>query len=108
MELLDLDKLVGRIAESFYKLGYKKCLVLNTAQHDLDGVTLVPQEQKMLMRTGGAGGAGKDMSKGKEVAEKHSQEILEKLQNLFGKVDRILVCAGSGGGTGRRFLLNFS
>jgi len=100
LALLVLVKLVGRIAESFYKLGYKKNLIVNTAQHDLDGVVAVPQEQKMLMSTGTVGGAGKNMNKGKEVAEKHSQEILERLQKLFGKVDRILVCAGSGGGTG--------
>ena len=108
MVLLVPDKLGGRLAESFFKLGYKKSLVVNTAQHDLDGLTSFPQEQKMLMSTGTVGGAGKDMTKGKEVAEKHSQEILERLQKIFGKVDRILICAGSGGGTGRRLVSHVS
>jgi len=49
----------GRLAESFYKLGYKKCLAVNTAQHDLDGLKEVPVDQKVLMNTGHVGGAGK-------------------------------------------------
>lgn len=100
LELLVLAKEAGRLAESFYNLGYKKTLVVNTAQHDLDGLKSIPEEQKLLFNTGTVGGAGKDIKKGKEVAEKHSQEILEKLQKIFGKVDRILVCASAGGGTG--------
>ena len=92
----------GRIAESFYKLGYKKALAVNTAEHDLNGLADLPEAQKIIMSTGAdsAGGAGKDMRKGEAAADNHQQEIYEKMQTLFGKVDRILVCAGSGGGSG--------
>lgn len=90
----------GRLAESFYKLGYKKCLAVNTAEHDLNGLKSLPDNQKLLFNTGTAGGAGKDMERGREAAEKNSQTVLEKLQELFGQVDRILICAGSGGGSG--------
>lgn len=93
------DKDGGRLAESFYKLGYKKCIAVNTAQHDLDGLQLIPVNQRLLINNG-AGGAGKDMKRGQEAAEKHKQQVFEKITKLFGKVDRILVCAGSGGGTG--------
>lgn len=90
----------GRLAESFYKLGYKKCLTVNTAKHDLDGLVSVPDSQKVLMTTGTTGGAGKDMAKGERAADKHQQEIYERMQKVFGKVDRVLICAGAGGGTG--------
>lgn len=90
----------GRIAESFYNLGYKKCMAVNTAEHDLDGLLLIPDNQKILMRTDTPGGAGKNMRIGESAAEKHQQEIYERMQKVFGSVDRILICAGGGGGTG--------
>jgi cell division GTPase FtsZ len=90
----------GRLVESFYKLGYRKCLTVNTAPHDLDGLEDVPENQKILMSTGEAGGAGKDMRRGENAADNHLQEIYERMQAVFGNVDRILVCAGAGGGTG--------
>lgn len=90
----------GRLVESFYKLGYHKCLVVNTAPHDLDGLEDVPEPHKILMSTGEAGGAGKSMRKGEQAASNHLQEVYERMQGIFGDVDRILVCAGAGGGTG--------
>lgn len=88
----------GRLAQEFYKLGYKKSLAVNTAEHDLNGLTALPEAQKVVMTSEHGGGAGKDMRKGEAAADKHQQEIYEKMQKLFGKVDRILVCAGGGGG----------
>jgi len=90
----------GRLAASLYKLGYKKCIVLNTARHDLNGLTEVPEEQKFLMDTGDGGGAGKDMQKAEETADKYRQEIYEKMQQLFGNVERIMICICGGGGSG--------
>lgn len=90
----------GRLAESFYSLGYKKCLAVNTSEHDLDGLTLLPENQKVVMKGDSSGGAGKDMRKGEAAADKAQQEIYDRLQILFGSVNRILVCAGAGGGTG--------
>ena len=88
----------GRLAQEFYKLGYKKALAVNTAEHDLDTLVVLPEVQKIVMSSDGGGGAGKDMRKGEAAADKHQQEIYEAMQILFGKVDRILVCAGGGGG----------
>lgn len=90
----------GRLAESFYKLGYKKTLVVNTAEHDLNGLGDIPESQKVCMTSESGGGAGKDMRLGEAAADKHQQEIYEKMQKMFGPVDRVLVCVGSGGGTG--------
>jgi len=90
----------GRLAESFYNLGYKKVLAVNTAESDLDGLAKLPEGQKVVMKTDTGGGAGKDMNIALAATEQHQQEIYEKMQTLFGKVDRVLVCAGGGGGTG--------
>ena len=90
----------GRLAESFYKLGYKKAVVVNTAEHDLNGLSIIPEDHKILMTTEAGGGAGKDMRKGEQAADQAQQEIYEKMQKIFGPVDRVMVCAGAGGGTG--------
>jgi len=90
----------GRLAESFWKLGYKKAIAINTAEHDLDGLSELPENQKILMTTDSAGGAGKDMQKGEDAADRHQQEIYEKMQKVFGEVDRVLICVGAGGGSG--------
>ena len=88
----------SRIAKSFYDLGYKKTIVLNTSKHDLDLVKM-PDNQKFFMDIGEEG-AGKVMERGKMAAEKYKQEIFDMMRGLFGKVDQVLVCAGAGGGTG--------
>ena len=89
----------GRLAKSFYDLGYKKALALNTAHNDLDLLDL-PKGQKYLMNIGGRG-AGKDMDRGKKAIQDHQQEILHLVRQTFGtQIDRIMVCIGAGGGTG--------
>ncbi|MHC4158851.1 MAG: hypothetical protein ACYSSO_07200, partial [Planctomycetota bacterium] len=54
----------GRLVKSFYDLGYKKVLAVNTTHHDLD-LLKIPQDQKFLMDIGEKG-AGKEMVRGKE------------------------------------------
>ncbi len=88
----------GRIAKSFYDLGYKKVIVLNTSKHDLDLLDL-PPEQKFFMDIGEEG-AGKDMTRGAAAAKRYQQEIFDMLRRLFGPIDQLLVCVGAGGGTG--------
>ena len=90
----------GRIAKAFYDLGYKKTVVFNTAQSDLALLDL-PDEHKFHLDCFGQQGAGKNQEKAKTAFESKGQEIFNKLRDIFGeKVDRILVCAGVGGGTG--------
>jgi len=88
----------GRLAEAFYNIGYKKSLVINTAEQDLETVKL-PDEHKMLIGTEGSG-AGKDMRNGEAAAKKASQAIFDRMRRIFGNCDHIMVCAGAGGGTG--------
>jgi len=89
----------GRIVKSFYDLGYRKVLAVNTTHHDLDLLD-IPRGQKFLMDIGEQG-AGKDIKRGKEAVQKHQQEIFHLAQRTFGsEVDHIMVCVGAGGGTG--------
>ncbi len=90
----------GRIAKAFYDLGYKKTVVFNTAQSDLTLLDL-PDNHKFHLDCFGQQGAGKNQERAKTAFESKSQEIFNKMREVFGeKVDRILVCAGVGGGTG--------
>jgi len=90
----------GRIAKAFYDLGYKKTVVFNTATTDLALLDL-PDEHKFHLDCFGQQGAGKNQERAKTAFESKSQEIFNKMREVFGeKVDRILVCAGVGGGTG--------
>jgi cell division GTPase FtsZ len=89
----------GRLVKSFYELGYRKALALNTTHHDLDLLEL-PKSQKFLMDIGEMG-AGKDMSRGQEATQRYQQEIIHLKQKIFGsKINHIMVCFGAGGGTG--------
>ena len=89
----------GRLVKSFFDLGYKKVLAVNTTHHDLDLLD-IPKEQKFLMDIGEKG-AGKDMERGAKAVQQYQQEILHLARQTFGtQVDHIMVCFGAGGGTG--------
>jgi len=89
----------GRLAKSFYDLGYNKVLAVNTTHHDLDLLD-IPQNQKFLMNIGEKG-AGKDIERGKEAIQRYQQEILHLARQTFGsQVDHIMIGFGAGGGTG--------
>lgn len=89
----------GRIAESFYKLGYRRVCCINTNSQDLSGVT-IPEENKLIMDIG-HGGAGKDMAKGSQSVTQFHEDIYDLMRRSFGsEFDRIFVCVGAGGGTG--------
>jgi cell division GTPase FtsZ len=89
----------GRLVKSFYDLGYKKVLAINTTHHDLD-LLEIPGEQKFLMDIGEKG-AGKDIERGEQAVHQYQQEILHLArQTLSTQVDHIMVCFGAGGGTG--------
>jgi cell division GTPase FtsZ len=87
----------SRIAETFWNLGYRRVCVINTAKQDLKFIN-IPEDRKLLLDHGGAG-------KNPETAEKIFQDNAEEVLDFFhGKLgttyDRVLVCAGAGGGTG--------
>jgi len=87
----------SRMAETFWDLGYRRVCVINTAKQDLKFIN-IPEDRKLLLDHGGAG-------KNPETAEKIFQDNAEEIWDFFhGKLgttyDRVLVCAGAGGGTG--------
>jgi len=88
----------SRLAETFWKLGYRRVAVINTAAQDLKPIS-IPEKNKLLI--GGKGGAGKDRKVAKSLFENQREDILDFLKKTFkGGIDRILVCVGAGGGTG--------
>lgn len=89
----------SRIAESFYKLGYRRVCCINTTDQDLKGIK-IPEENKLIIGEG-HGGAGKNPENGQTAAQGSYEDIYDLMRKSFGKeFDRIIVCVGSGGGTG--------
>ena len=87
----------SRLAESFWNLGYRRVGIINTAQQDLSLIK-IPDENKLLI---GDGGAGKNPEAADEVFRTRYEDILDFLKKVFGNgYERVLVCAGAGGGTG--------
>jgi len=87
----------SRLAETFWKLGYRRVAVINTAPQDLKSIK-VPAENKLLI---GGKGAGKDRKIAEKVFEENREDILDFLKRTFkGGFNRALVCIGAGGGTG--------
>jgi cell division protein FtsZ len=86
-----------RIAKSFFDLGYQKSIAVNTSLSDLNPLEM-PAEQKL--RIGHLEGSGKSMEKGARAAQESSQQVFDKMRQVFGNVDKIIICVGFGGGTG--------
>jgi len=87
-----------RIAQEFYKLGYRKTIGLNTSSQDLSHTDL-PENHKLLLDIG-PGGAGKDMFKGETAVVKYSQEIYDLMKKIIGRTDHVMICVCAGGGSG--------
>jgi cell division GTPase FtsZ len=89
----------GRIVKSFYDLGYRKVLVVNTTRRDLNSLD-IPQNQKFLMSTVGEENS-RDMEKGEKAVRQYRQDIFHLSRRIFGShVDHIMLCFGAGGGAG--------
>ena len=89
----------SRIAESFWKLGYRRVCCVNTTSQDLAAIA-IPDSNKLVMDIG-TGGAGKEPSKGAQAVKVHYEDVYDLMRRSFGReFDRIFVCIGAGGGTG--------
>ena len=90
----------SRLAETFYNLGYRRVCVINTAPQDLATIKL-PDNNKLLI---GGKGAGKNPEKAEAIFRERREDIFDFLKNNFGgNYDRVLVCVGTGGGTGHTY-----
>lgn len=86
----------GRIAETFYNLGYRRVAAINSAYEDLKDIS--DDIAKLDMKTGGA---GQDMDRGREFLEKNEDGVWDLLVRAAGDdPDYLLVCVSLGGGTG--------
>lgn len=86
-----------KIAMSFYELGYSS-IFLNTASIDLESLD-VDEDRKLLIGEF-PDGAGKNPFVSETAVNHSSEEILLKIEEHLSECDRVIVCAGSGGGTG--------
>ena len=86
----------NNMAATFYEIGYRRVLLLNTAKADLDSVKFNVEKLALDKQ-----GAGKDPEVGRQCVESKATKIRTAMARVFdGKVDKIIVCLGLGGGTG--------
>lgn len=87
----------SRLAESFYKLGYKS-VAINTASQDLASIQ-IPEDNKLLLEFG-IGGAAKDLSVGHSAADSNRDSIISLLSDRLTDVNVLVFCSSLGGGSG--------
>ena len=96
MGIVGLGQCGNNIGHAFYNLGYRRVLLVNTAQTDLDSI-----KDPIPKLSIGIQGAGKDPAAGKTRVEAKATEIRNGMLRYFGEdFDKIIVCLGLGGGTG--------
>ena len=87
----------SRMAETFWNLGYRRVCIINTAKQDSKFIN-IPEDRKLLLDHGGA---GKNPKAAEKIFNDSSEEICDFFHDKLGTTyDRVLVCAGAGGGTG--------
>jgi cell division GTPase FtsZ len=86
----------NNLATAFHRIGYRRVLLLNTAQTDLDSI-----EDQIAKLPIDRQGAGKDPAVGKARVEAKATQIRNGMLREFGEdFEKIIVCIGLGGGTG--------
>lgn len=89
----------GRLADSFYNMGYRRVCAVNTTAQDLRGLKMDEFRKKVIGT--GKGGAGKDPEKGRLAAQESYEDIMDHMMRSWGEgVKQIYVCVGGGGGSG--------
>jgi cell division GTPase FtsZ len=90
----------GRIASTFWGLGHRRVVLVNTTEADFVGQQA---SAKVLLPTrgGATAGAGKNPDVGREAISENSEIVRDAIRDHIGSdVDRILITIGGGGGTG--------
>lgn len=87
----------NRIAESFYNLGYRKVILFNTTEKDMQGLS-VPKKHWVVAKD--IEGAGKNPSIGEQAAKSVIPDLIKKMNLIFKNVSNIIICVGAGGGSG--------
>lgn len=88
----------SNLADHFWALGYRRVLVINTSSQDMKALKINKANQYVME---GYDGAGKNPKVGLDAAKKNYENILRRFHKCLGKnVEHIMLCIGSGGGTG--------
>ncbi len=86
----------GKIAQSFWDIGYRRIGAFNTTDSDFDGLS--EEIPKMSLDIGGA---AKDMKLARGAMKGQDEEVWDMFSRAWGsKFDCALVCIGLGGGSG--------
>jgi len=95
---IGLGQCGGRLVETFYKIGYRRIVAINTTATDLEKIT-IPEANKLDLAVGGA---GKDLAIAAAAIASRDESVRALLDSAFGEncPDMILLCFGMGGGTG--------
>jgi len=89
----------GRLAETAWRLGWRRVCAINTAPGDLEQLKALPAERKLL--AGDTGGAGKNPDVGLDLIHEARDAIFDLLHTSLGANVEVVLCAsGSGGGSG--------
>jgi len=87
----------GRLAESFWKLGYRRICCINTTEQDLKSL----EGPTKLVIGNNRGGAGKDPEQGRLAAKESYEDIMDLMMRSWGDdVEQMFICVGAGGGSG--------
>jgi cell division GTPase FtsZ len=96
MAVIGVGQCGNNLAHAFHRIGYRRVLLVNTAQTDLDSI-----EDQIAKLPIDRQGAGKDPVLGKERVEANATQIRNAMLREFGEdFEKIIVCVGLGGGTG--------
>ena len=63
----------GRLADTFYQVGYRRVCAINTTAQDFMGLVM-PEKNRLVLEESG-GGAGKDPSKGEQALKASTEEV---------------------------------
>jgi len=89
----------GRIASTFWDLGHRRVVLVNTTEADFRGQS--GSTKVVLPTESGASGAGKNPSVAREAVSRNGELVRDAIRDYIGHdVDRILITVGGGGGTG--------
>ncbi len=93
----------SRIAEQFFKMGYKRVCAVNTTDKDMVHIQ-IPESSKLVVQStekAGRDGAGKEPAIAELAIANQSEEVYDLLKRCWGPTyDYAFVCLGAGGGTG--------
>ena len=87
----------SRLADTFYNIGYRKVLLFNTNENDMEGLS-TPRSGWIL--ADGMKGAGKNPEFGEKAAKSIIPDLLKRMNQKFIDVKNIIICVGAGGGSG--------